>query len=441
MKQGCKVTALIITALIFGLKTNISFATAAHLPFIVDEIANESNGIPLTTTDSTPSTPDKASLIYKLYNQIHWSGEVNVAGFSSNRTPTTMGVIPRNIGASPAASNLSIHYSCLTADTKLSDWFNILFNFAYAERAPSFVRSPAGGGNTFFVDKAYVGIANARVTPFYAQIGRQFIPFGGPEFSTVSESMTELLSLTRRTNIIVGIKKWYGLDANVYAFQGIDNVTNRNSSSLQNFGANLGFGQQKKQWDYYFGAGFVNNIAGALYTNNTFANNSVLGNQNAYTKMVSGLDLNAKLRWNTFDANLKYIGALQAFSVADVPFTNDSGATLIGAKPAAWGANIGYAFAAFNHASHLGVGYQGSKQATALGTTFGSVTNSPAGIYGDYFAIGMPENRIYANYQFLVIKWVSLTAEIMRDGAYPVRNGGTNKSALTGILQLTARFT
>ncbi len=91
--------------------------------------------------------------LQKLADQIHWSGQVNVAGFGSNYTPNTVGVLPNSIGSSSSASALAIQYSRLTADAKISEWVKGLINIAYEQRSPSFIRNPLGGGDVLFVDK------------------------------------------------------------------------------------------------------------------------------------------------------------------------------------------------------------------------------------------------------------------------------------------------
>lgn len=380
---------------------------------------------------------DVQSLLKCWYDQTVFTTSIQGVGFISDHTPTTFGVIPSTIGSSPRASDLAIYFAKLGADTTLSDWFKTNLTLGYTQRSPSFIRSPPGGGDVFFVDKAYIAIQNPHVTPIYFKFGRQFIPFGGLDSTSVFESTTQLLSLSRFTFATLGLN-YQGFDGSFYMFRGLSQLQDQNTTQARNFGASVQYGQTLNRFDYLVGGGYLNNIAGALYTQTTLANNSNLGNNHAYTRAVAGLDLHANFNFKPFDAGIKYIDALSRFTASDVPYTTNGGTTLIGAKPAAWGVNAGYSFPVLQHPTRAGLGYQGSSQAVALGTAMGSVANATAGIYGTYFAIGLPRNRYYANYLFTFFKGVGLTFEVDHDIAYGSSFGGTGKQATIALAQLAA---
>ena len=350
-----------------------------------------------------------------------------------------MGTIPAILG-SPSATDIFVPFAALTADAKPTAWLQGLLTLAYGQQSPSFYPSPPGGGNVVYVDQAYVMLADQKVTPLYAKLGRQFIDFGGLDTSSTIQSTPMLLSLTRETAATVGFTDVMGFSGSVYVFRGISQITDFDTTSVRNYGGSLKYEHTIGCFTWDIGAGFVNNIASALYTSSTFANNSNLGNKNAYVVAVPGLDLHSNIKLAAFDASFKFIDALHAFSVNDVPFTKNGGTTLIGAKPAAWGANLGYTFLTFHCKSRIGIGYQGSRDAIALGTAPGSVARTISGIYGPFYAIGMPKTRAYANYAIDFTRWMNVGLEIDKDWSYDVNNGGTGRNATIVDLQLIAKF-
>lgn len=374
------------------------------------------------------------------YNRITISGFFTTAGFFSNKTPTTIGVIPSHVGTSPRATDIAIPFAALIAEAKLTDWMTTLFSIAYAQTSPSFLRSPDGGGNSLILEQAFVRFANPLCSPFYAQVGWQYINFGGLELSQSSfiESTVQLMSNTRETMPTIGFN-WLGLDGSVYIFRGLNQVRDINSTNARTYGAALSYDHEIGIFKYKIAAGYISNMVSAYYIASTVAKGSPLNN-GYYTEAVHGLDLHASAYYREFDLSLKYIGALNSFALSDLHYTTNGGRTFTGARPAAWGANIGFSFPVCTHKTRLGIGYQGSSQSVALGKASGSVANPVAGVYGNFFAIGMPKLRYYANYNIGINRWSDLGFEAVYDRGYPVSNGGTGRSAGTGIMVLTARF-
>lgn len=373
------------------------------------------------------------------FDRVNISGSISIGGFASNHTPTTIGVIPSNMGNSPRATDIAITYASLGANSQLTDWMSTTLNFAYQQAAPSFIRSPVGGGNVVLLDTAYITFANTDCTPAYIKVGRYFVSFGGLDNTSNLESTTQLLSLMRQTIVSAGIANWHGIYASAYIFRGLNQIRYLNTTQARTFGGTFGYEYGNKAVQYNLGMGYINNLVSALYTNSTVANGSPL-NGNNYTKAVPGLDLHAIGNWHAADASIRYIASLSAFDVTDLPYTTNGGATFKGAKPVAWGVNGGYKFDVKSYSTRLGLGYQGSSEAVALGKASGSATNATAGVYGTSFAIGMPKIRFYTNYAITLNKWVNLAFELAQDRGYGTSNGGTGRSAITGIMMLTAKY-
>lgn len=373
------------------------------------------------------------------YDNIALSGSLSLGAYASPHTPTTVGIIPAAIGKSPGATDISIVYANLDVNARLSPWIKTLFAIAYQQASPSFIRSPDGGGNSIVLDRAYLTIQNSACSPFFAKIGWQWLPFGGFDTSSLTESTTQLLSNTRETTPLVGFEKWHGLSASVYIFRGLSPIRAGNTTNARGYGTALVFEQGNESAKYRLGAGYISTLINAYYTASTVANGSPLGS-GTYTKAVPGLDLNIGGNIKAFDISAKYIGSLTSFTVNDIPYTTHYGATFKGARPTAWGVNAGYQFDVMNFSSRLGAGYQGSNQAVSLGKASGSVTNAVAGIYGTSFAIGMPRARFYTNYRVNPVKWADLAVELAHDSGYSTRNGGTGRSTMLGALMATVRF-
>lgn len=382
----------------------------------------------------------KTPLLSHWYDKITLGGLIQVGSYFSNTTPTTVGTLPKTIGPSPASSDISVPLAMITSKTTVSDCSKVIIDLAYAQKSPSFVRSPAGGGETLFIDKAYIGFENPKSTPWYVQAGRNFVDFGGLDNSSVTNSTVQLLSLIRATQIAVGFKNIHGFNASTYLFRSpmLRDYDYLNSSQSNAFGADLSFSQKNESIEFLLDAGFISHIDGALYTFSTSANQSRFKRDLAYTDAVSGLELNGTLKLGLFDFKANYIAALKEFSVFDIPFTVDGGSTFKGAKPSAYGLNAGLSFHIKHHLTRLSAGYQGSKEAAALGTAAGSIPYNTPGVYGNNFAIGIPKSRIFANYMIKDIQSVNLEFEIDADKGYSFKNGGTGKDSLTGIVLLTA---
>ncbi len=369
-------------------------------------------------------------------------GLINVAAFGSNHTPTTIGTIPKRLG-SPSATDLIVPYSNLHATGYIGDWITARLVFAYAQRSPSFVRNPAGGGDVFFAEFAELIFANPKVTHFYGQAGRHYLIFGGLDPSTYNESLTQLLSLSRHTTATIGFKDYYGLSSAFYIFKSLESRRDffRDTTRVRNYGVALDYttGVYEDNTGLLFGAGYISNIAGSLFISSTTSHGSDLF-KGYFRHPVPAVDLHAKFNYRRFDFFANYIGATRSFNVHDVAFTKNRGRRFIGAKPAAFGINSGVSFKICDYDTRFGLGFQGSKECAAIGTAVGSVASPISGVYGPFFAIGIPEYRYYANYVIHLYPNFDIAFEVLKDYGYKRFNGGTGRNATIGMINLMAKF-
>lgn len=374
------------------------------------------------------------------YDRIHLSGNVIVAAFYSNHTPTTIGLIPRYIGPSRHASDLAIYFTNLIAEANITTWASTFFDIAFAQRSPSFIRSPAGTGNILFLNNAYIVLADPTVTPLNIKVGRYFIDFGGFDTTSILESFTQLLSWTKATVFRLGISDVGGFSAYAYILKGIDRITDLNTTQARNYGFTLKLSRAINQFKYAFNVGYLANMVASQYSRTTVAHNSNLGRLMAYQRRTPGIDVEAIFNLEPFDASFKYVGSLTPASVNDIPYTHNGGRTFVGAKVAGWNINFGYSFDVFCYITRFAIGYQGSKQSTAVGTAAGSLPNKRPGVYGPFFAIGIPKTRYYSNYTFNFTKRLNLGFEVAKDIGYPKNNGGTGRHAYTVVSEIVANF-
>lgn len=396
-----------------------------------------------TITSVSAAAPNKPPIfpndLASWQNRLTFSGGANVGAFVSDYTPTIRGVIPSNIGDSPAASDVNITFATFGVDAKLAEWLSTKVALSYGQQAPSFIRSPAGGGS-LFVDQAFITVADPSKTPFYFIGGRKFLNFGGLDDTSFLESPYQLLTLNRQTLLSTGFTDLRGFNASAYVFRGLNNNNSQNTTRANNYGFTLGFAHHNQSNEFDVGAGYISDLLNGLYPSSTVANSSTLNNGYLHNTLPA-IDLHAKAKINHCDASVKYASALKNASVLDVPFTTNGGISFRGAKPAVWGVNGGYTFNIFSsHQSRFGVGYQGSSESAALGRTAGSATNAVSGVYGTSFAIGMPQKRYYTNYTVTLVKWAKLGFEYADDVGYSVSNGGTGRAASIGVAMLSATF-
>ena len=121
-------------------------------------------------------------------------------------------------------------------------------------------------------------------------------------------------------------------------------VFSTNSNRIRDYGLNIDYNKNDPLFSYQLGAGYLSNLANTLYVSSSKALSSNLGNKNLYVHAVPALDLHGSFKVKPFDIIVKYIGAFQTFNVNDIPYTRNGGNTIVGAKPAAWGMNLGYSF-------------------------------------------------------------------------------------------------
>lgn len=357
-------------------------------------------------------------------NRITISGMMNVDAWAANNVPVfrnrAIGSLIGNSSQRP--SNIDVDNANLIVDALANDWTTVHFDLLYAANTSTAFtygdNSNTAEHPTF--DEGYVTIANFTESPFFFRAGREYVPFGVYDRYPIVTDPTQLLSQTQATAAQAGFVVPMGFYGSVYGFRGLFESGNfPTRPQVQNWGADLGWAYADSLYSAKLDAGYINNMDDVQY----IANGPGFGT--GYFNRVSGLALSADgSAWN-FDAALRYVTALQDFSAANINDSTIAGGG--GAKPAAWGAELGYSFPVLAHQNRVAFGYQGTHNTPSLAVL-------PVGSFG------LPESRFYGNYVVNVSKWTDIGLEVYHDRDYSTGNSGTGDSATVGVLQLGVKF-
>jgi len=361
-------------------------------------------------------------------SRITISGLVNVDAYASNTSPNFG--LKSGTAMGGHSSNLSVNNANLFVDALVNDWTNVHMGLAYnSNRSKAYSREPASP----IFDEGYVTIANFSETPFFFRAGTEYLPYGFYDRYPMVQNPTQLLSETRATAAQVGFVSPVGVYGSVYGFRGMSETTDPvNRPRINNWGANLGYAFSNAMYGLKLDAGYLNNMADVNYIGHHLASQS-----GTYSDRVGGLALHAGGSMGPFDAKADWVTALQRFNAANVGYNGK------GAKPSAWGAEIGYTFPVLAHQSRVGVGYQQSYQSSSKNTytaPLASIDGVAVTSNNSLGAYGLPKNRYYGTYTVNVSKWTDIGLEVYHDRDFSLGQGGTGTSATVGVLQLGVKF-
>lgn len=300
-----------------------------------------------------------------------------------------------------ASAHLGVNFRALSnadADTEILDHSLIISDFDLP-----------------IVDEVYITLMNEN-SPFYGRFGRQYLTFGDYNIYETVPTLTQLLSETNQMAIVAGYNDPSTFGVNIYAFNGLDHdgahFRDSDRTVVRNFGVSLSFGDVDTL-GYKVGVGYLDNMADVAYIANQTQN---WFDYEGYTDRVHALSANAAFKSGFFDANVKYVAALDDFNVNDI--AHDLSNTQ-GASPWALSAGVGYAFNAMQWPARFGVSYQQSGDAASIGTQ------------------GMPERRYQAEFNIGVARNANVGITLFNDRDYDINEGGSGKNSFTGVLRLS----
>jgi len=297
--------------------------------------------------------------------------------------------------------------------SQVTDWVEVAASLLYEEDATDLE-----------VDLAYITIANADVAPVFLTTGQIYVPFGAYETNLISDPLTLEIGETRETTVQLGFV-YQGFGGSVYAFNGDNDIDG--DSRIGSWGANLLYGQERKDITWTVGAGYINDLGDSDTLQDSVADNRsarldeliesgdpLAGTFNSDpTKPTGGWTANLAVIVNGFNLIGEYLTATDDFDADSLSFRDQ------GAKPSAWNIELGYAFEIFGKESVIAAAYQGSDEAVAL---------------------ELPKERWMLGLSVGIFGNTALSLEYAYDTDYDQDDGGTGATANTVVAQLAVTF-
>lgn len=343
------------------------------------------------------------------FKRITVTGQVNVDTFLSDRN-TQLG----SEFANGSSSDISVSNATLFIDAVVNRWVKGHLALNYNDGGVRTVSNQQyyPGGT---LDEAYITVSDFTQSPAYLRLGRQYVPFGTYERYPITTSLTQLLEQTRATAANVGFVTANGFNGALYGFRGAQH-NDINRRRLNDFGAQLGYGNTFNDVNLNANVGYLYNMADVNYIAAGFGG----GANGVYATRVGGVAAHVGASVGPFDASVDGVTALQRFSPADLPTSFTSGT---GARPWAVGVDVGYSFPVMNRNSRVNFSYQHSGDAALVGTS------------------GMPRDRYLVGYNVNILKNTTLGAQVYHDQNYSSTEGtfgGTTfkSNSTTGVIRL-----
>lgn len=359
------------------------------------------------TTQQSPAT-ERSDFYQSTINQLNQAGDTgDQIALSEEWTKylTVSGIMYTDAKAGDLdyatqgenTERLSVSNAHLTLQATPNTWSQLTLVTNYSGASGTYGANPNDSDftntsmedNTVYVDQAYATFGDDGRYPVFAQVGRQYLPFGQYSVNPVVKSFGQVLTEMNTTDAQVGFVVPEGLYGSAYVFQNSVNSEGNSSSNPYNGGAVLGLKKSNEEMQLDTGVGYLNNMSGVDSVAN-YLNQNNLG----YGSSVAALAPYASFQTGPFGLKVDYVTALSYFDKTSLPYEagNDNGA-----KPSAIDAQASYAFNVREMDQVLFVGYQISNQASAL---------------------NLPKKRYDAGYTLYPVKNVLVGLEVTRDTNY-----------------------
>ena len=274
-------------------------------------------------------------------DRVHIGGLIEVgAGWKNSKSQS---------GKHEAESDITLTTVEIHVDADITDWFNVESVLLYEDALFG-----DDDHDNFDVDVAALTIGNTEKFPFYASVGKMYVPFGAllthfPDDPFTDIPLTLLLGETNEKAILIGFEKW-GLYASAYIFNG--ELEKGEEDHIKDYGFDIhykgrfvpggpiAYGRGEKYeheaeggFDYLLGFSFISNIAESDGLTEIIEDN--IGSDKIH-KSIPGIDgyLHVEYRGIFFDA--EYMGALESFSRKELRYRYGR------AKPKVWNFEAGF---------------------------------------------------------------------------------------------------
>jgi len=327
------------------------------------------------------------------FNRIGIAGGVNLdMGKWGNRNAGYTGENYKRVSLNDAYLNVS-------AD--ITDWAKAFASISYNTTTFSYSAATLFPANRLNLEQGFVTIANFDQSPFYARLGKGFQHFSSYQIHPITRSLTESLSETLATAVEVGFVTQIGFNGSLSVF---DTPINRvgSTTTATDYVASLGFAQPNDQLGWDLGVAYQYNMIGV--------NDIARAAGATFVSRAAGVAVYADVNSGPFNLGARYTTAVQRFSPLDLLSAPASGK---GAKPWAAGVQAGYGFTGWDKNQNLYVGYQTSRQASA---------------------VNLPRQRWLLGYNIDWMSNVNFGGEWDHDMAYNAANNAGTATTKTGNL-------
>lgn len=294
-------------------------------------------------------------------------------------------------------SDISLATVEVALDVHLTDWSHGRLVFLYEE----------GDDEHLLVDEGTVTLGNMELFPVAITVGKKYLPFGSYLTSMISDPLSLTLGEISDSAIQTDfqISSLYG---SAYIFNGDINVSGKDDK-IDSYGVTFGFADVIGDLSYDISMDWINNIGDTDSIGEYLINSS----NDEIDEYVEGFSAHMLMAYGSFNFFAEYVSALQSFDSSEISFRGE------GARPRAWGGEIGYNTILLNKDTLFSIGYQASREAISL---------------------DMPEKRFLASARFSLLTNTSLALEYTHDEDYGSEDGGTDETADTTIMQIAVEF-
>jgi hypothetical protein len=277
------------------------------------------------------------AVVHELADSIAIGGVIEVIANHSNS----------NAWSGESSSDIALDTFELGIEASATDWVSASMLFLYEDT----------NNDNLTIDEAFISIANPEVTPFYASVGRIYVPFGSFESNMISDPATLTLAETREDVIQIGFEMENGLYGSTYIFNGDSKQAKDNYSHINNhidnYGVNIGYTINNDNFSLDVGAAYLNNIASSDSLQDLVADNGLCSEGGCIKDYIGGLSLHTIVSIGQVDIIAEYISAMNHFSTGEINATK--------AKPKAWNLEAAYHFSLAGNESTFAIGYQKTK--------------------------------------------------------------------------------
>jgi len=195
------------------------------------------------------------------------------------------------------------------------------------------------------------------MTPFYASVGRLYVPFGNFESNMISDPATLTLAETREEVVQIGFETEGGFYGSGYVFNGDadetkgSGYTDADNNHIDNYGLNLGYAMESDDFALDVGMGYINNIGTSDTLEGAISDVGGCGGDGCIKDYVGGISLHAIATIGQFNLIGEYVSALDEFEAGELGVADEL-------KPKAWNIEGAYNFEIAGKETVVALGYQ-----------------------------------------------------------------------------------